>query len=231
MRKFNIGLSLRNNYWDEIEAYGSMYSVGENGRAIEDGFSVWGERRNNCRDCGDPLEDHCSSRCDACRFIYMRETSINRIWHRLSLEERQMYMLRRNAESSLPLRRKLLCAVGRLAQVDIRNTKLKNLRDRRLDLAVRRVYCFINYRLEHKPQSYYRGENNRGARLNTAAVLDIRANYAPIQGFSCYAFAAKYEVSIATIQQVIHGSTWKHIGGRIVPVVGSIYEPSPPPSR
>src|ERR1039458_6017481 len=60
------------------------------------------------------------------------------------------------------------------------------------------------------------GEVNNKARLTEAIVLEIRARY--VAGESCAAMSRDYGVRTSTVDRVIHGRTWKHLGLPPVPI-------------
>ena len=68
----------------------------------------------------------------------------------------------------------------------------------------------------HRDGTAFVGEVNNKARLTKAIVLEIRARY--VAGESCAAMSRDYGVSTSTVDRVIHGKTWQHLGLPPVPI-------------
>lgn len=60
------------------------------------------------------------------------------------------------------------------------------------------------------------GSEHYCAKLDETKVKKIRMEYAALQG-GFLKLSKKYEVSAHTIQGVVYGLTWKHVGGPIQP--------------
>jgi len=60
-----------------------------------------------------------------------------------------------------------------------------------------------------------RGARNRAARLSESQVLDIRASFAQRSGYGAQQDLARlYGVTLATINDIVRGRTWQHVGRR-----------------
>lgn len=186
-----LGRAYQNSNWDEIENFGSLF-VDEDGASL-DGFSIFGPRSKTVRcTCGEWMV----GASNICRNCYRSFAAIR-------LQER------------------IIRTTEYWKQIKERREEIYQARyERKLYWEFSRDFNGRLYRLKHRAQSEIFGESHHASKLTEACVADIRANYAPVPGFSCYAFSRKYGVSTATIQQVIHGDTWSHVGGRIIPVYG-----------
>lgn len=239
MRRGNIGLALRTNFWEEIEAVDTAFNFDDTGRLTLDGFSTITAPVAVFCGCGEVLSDARFSQCDTCKFLSVADEQERLKWKSMPLFYRQADLRYRNrlariddwlqdqtavATASNPRCASALARIGARANRCRRNAmamhrselSLENRAHRSALKLANAVYSFVSYRLEHRPVSFYRGENNRAARLTEAAVIDIRANYAPVAGSSSYAFAEKYGVTPLTVMQAVYGSTWAHVDGHVL---------------
>lgn len=62
-----------------------------------------------------------------------------------------------------------------------------------------------------KPRAYARGESNKHSRLTEENVREIRARFASGDA-TRRTLASEFGVSYVTIDAIVHGKTWRHVG-------------------